>query len=98
MSIKVVTIADGFGAAPVPGVGGLSSVKSETYLVSNGQFIAKAIDVGDLVGALLLTWQGIAQTIGEDYYIDGTEIKWDGKNLDSVIDVGDEINIIYTDY
>lgn len=98
MSLKVVNVADGFGAAAVPGVADVVAAQVYYRDVSNAEFIAKAVILPATPGSpgnVKMSWMGIAQTINKDFYVDGNAVKWDSKNLDGLMQTNDEIIVTY---
>jgi PKD repeat protein len=45
---------------------------------------------------LLNIIHGSAQEYGVDYYVDKNRLKWDDKNLEDIIEVGDSLRVIYS--
>ena len=98
MSLKIVNVADGFESSSVPGVAEVIGQKIYYRDITNGEFIAMAVVLPStpaVPGNVTLTWQGITQTIDKDFYVDGSSVKWDGKNLESVMQPNDEILVTY---
>jgi len=74
---------------------------SETFIVDSAMLSAKQLTLGEsahslLVQATMLSiHDGINQTYTEDFVVSGTTLSWDGLGLQSLLQVGDKITVLY---
>lgn len=98
MSLKVVNTADGYESASVPGVAEVIGQRVYYREATNTDYLAKSIllPVAPATPSnVIVSWMGIIQTIDKDFYVDGSYVKWDGKNLENVVEPLDEFLITY---
>ena len=74
---------------------------SESFVITNDHIIAKGLVLGESVhpqlaqATLLSIHDGVNQTYVEDFVISGTSLSWDGLGLESILQVGDKVNVLY---
>jgi hypothetical protein len=98
MSMRIVTVADGYESSSVPGVADIVGIRVYPRTLTTPEFNSKSMLLSitpGIASTVMVHWQGVLQTPDEDFYVDGAYIKWDTKNLDAVIAAGDKLNISY---
>lgn len=98
MTLRVVTISDGFESSTVPSVVDVVGTRTQTFELTSGQVIAKKVVLSVAPGSpssLVLSYNGVVQFPGKDFIVTGSEIIFDGYNMGTDITIGDEIVATY---
>lgn len=98
MTLRVVTISDGFESSSVPSVADVVGTRTQVFELSSGEVIAKKVTLSVAPGnpsSLVLSYNGITQFPGKDYIVTGAEVIFDGYNMGPDIAIGDEIIATY---
>jgi hypothetical protein len=98
MTLRVVTISDGFESSTVPSVVDVVGTRTQAYELTSGEVIAKKVLLSvapGSPGSLVLSYNGIIQYPGKDFIVSGAEIIFDGYNMGPDIAIGDEIIATY---
>jgi len=97
MSLKIVTVSDGFGSATVPSVVDPSSDRVQHITVSalniSQGYVTLAFISANPTSSML-SWKGVVQTYGADYDITGVRLNFLPRLLTEMA-VGDELVLYY---
>lgn len=84
------------GPTGSPGPAGVGA-HIENYALDAGMISAKQITLGSVpTGNVFLDIvDGCPQRIGPDFIVTGSVLSWSGKNLEGILEVDDELIVIY---
>lgn len=99
MSLKIVTISDGFESSTVPSIVDptILSNTSYYYTITNFDIVNEYVVIPEeptTPSQVVLSWNGIVQSYGDDFTVSGPNLYFEPGLLSLLVN-GDKILIIY---
>jgi len=101
VEFKQVPVIEGLGALALqnPPAGSGQYFFRDPKVITSDNVSSKSFDLShpplNPEAVLLLVDGGPPQFYGKDFYIDGQTLKWDGGELDGLMDINDEVIVFY---
>ena len=73
------------------------NTNTETFVITETMLSAKTIELMYIPSTIPIVSivHGVTQKYEEDFYVDSKFLKWDNRGLEHVLDIGDQITIVY---